>query len=96
MSLNCWLFSQVNLATILLLTVITSLAYCSYHHTLYKAAFTLGAQVQSSLGTNVNAPFFSSIHYLEFGHGAGARVQDLDLVLGHKRGNWVPVCTQFL
>ena len=59
MSLNCWLFSQVNLPTILLLMIITSLAYCSYHHTLYKAAFKLGAQVQSPLGTNVNAPFFS-------------------------------------
>ena len=60
MSLNCWLFSQVNLPTILLLMIIRSLAYCSYHHTLYKAAFTLGAQVQSSLGTNANAPFFFS------------------------------------
>ena len=60
MSLNCWLFSQVDLPTILLLMIITSLAYCSYHHTLCKAAFTLGAQVQSPLGTNVNAPFFFS------------------------------------
>ena len=35
---------------------------------------------------------------LEFGHsaGAGARVQGLDLVLGHKSGNWVPVRTHFL
>ena len=97
MSLNCWLFSQVNLPTILLLMIITSLAYCSYHHTLYKAAFTLGAQVQSPLGTNVNAPFFFfQVPPLEFGHGAGARVQGLELVLGHKSGNWVPVCTQFL
>ena len=64
MSLNCWLFSQVNLPTMLFLTIITSLAYCSYHHTLYKTTFTLGAQVQSSLGTNVNAQFFffSSTH----------------------------------
>ena len=97
MSLNCSLFSQVNLPTILLLMIIRSLAYCSYHHhTLYKAAFTLGAQVQSSLGTNVNAPFFLQVPPLEFGHGAGTRVQGLDLVLGHKSGNWVPVCTQFL
>ena len=96
MSLNCWLFSQVNLPTILLLMIIRSLAYCSYHHTLYKAAFTLGAQVQSSLGTNVNAPFCFQVPPLEFGHGAVARVQGLDLVLGHKSGNWVPVCTQFL
>ena len=94
MSLNCSLFSHVNLPTILLLMIIRSLAYCSYHHTLYKAAFTLGAQVRSSLCTNVNAPL--NVPTLEFGHGAGARVQGLDLVLGHKSGNWVPVCTQFL
>ena len=77
MSLNCWLFSQVNLLTILLLTVITSLAYCSYHHTLYKAAFTLGAQIQYSLRINVNEPFFQ-VPALEFGHGAGAQVQGQD------------------
>ena len=62
MSLNCSLFSHVNLPTILLLMIIRSLAYCSYHHTLYKAAFTLGAQVRSSLCTNVNAPFFFKYH----------------------------------
>ena len=76
--------------------IITSLAYCSYHHTLYRTTFTLGAQVQSSLGTNVNAPFFFQVPTLEFGHGAGAREQGRDLVPGHKSGNWVPVCTQFL
>ena len=43
MSLNCSLFSHVNLPTILLLMIIRSLAYCSYHHTLYKTAFTLSA-----------------------------------------------------
>ena len=73
MSLNCWLFSQVNLPTIPLLMIITSLAYCSYYHTLYKTAFTLSTQIQYSLSTNVNAPFFQ-VPTLEFGHGAGAQV----------------------
>ena len=75
--------------------IIRSLAYCSYHHTLFKTAFTLGTQIQYSLGTNVNAPFFQ-VPTLEFGHGAGAQVQGLDLFLGHKSRHWVPVCTQFL
>ena len=54
-----------------------------------------GARVRYSLGTNVNAPFFQ-VPTLEFGHGAGVRIQGLDLVLGHKSGHRVPVCTQFL
>ena len=52
-----------------------------------------GAQVRYSLGTNVNTTFFQ-VPTLEFGRGAGAREQDLDLVLG--RGHRVPVRTQFL
>ena len=36
----------------------------------------------STPGTNVNTPFFL-VPTPEFGHGAGARVQGLDLVLGH-------------
>ena len=95
MSLNCWPFSQVNLLTILLLMIITSLAYCSYQHTVYKTAFTLGAQIQYSLSTNVNEPFFQ-VPMLEFGHGAEAQVQGLNLVLRHQSRHWVPVCTQFL
>ena len=66
-------FSQVNLPTIPLLMIITSLAYCSYYHTLYKTAFTLSTQIQYSLSTYVNAPFFQ-VPTLEFGHGAGAQV----------------------
>jgi len=31
---------------------------------------------------------------LELGHGAGARIQGLDLILGHKRGH--AVCIPFL
>ena len=54
-----------------------------------------GAQVRYSLGTNVNTPFFQ-VPTLEFGRGAGAREQDLDHALGHKRGHRVPVRTQFL
>ena len=54
-----------------------------------------GAGVRYSLGTNVNTPFFQ-VSTLEFGHGAGARIQGLDLVLGHKSGHLVPVSTQFL
>ena len=54
-----------------------------------------GARVRFSLVTNVNAPFFQ-VPTLEFGHGAGVRIQGLDLVLGHKSGHRVPVCTQFL
>ena len=92
MSLNCWLFSQVNLPTILLLMIIRSLAYCSYHHTSYKTAFTLSAQI---LSINVNKPFFQ-VPILEFGHSAGAQVQGLGLVLGHKSRHWVPIGTQFL
>ena len=41
-----------------------------------------GARVRYSLGTNVNTPFFQ-VPTPEFGHGAGARVQGRDLVLGH-------------
>ena len=40
----------------------------------FKGMFTLGARVQFSLGTNVNAPFSFCF---------SARVQGLDLVLGH-------------
>ena len=46
-----------------------------------------GAHVRYSLGTNVNTPFLQ-VPAPEFGHGAGARVQGLDLVLGHKK--WAP------
>ena len=49
-----------------------------------------GARVRYSLGTNVNTPFFQ-VPTLEFGHGAGTRIQGLDLVLGHKSGQRVPV-----
>ena len=41
-----------------------------------------GARVRFSLGTNVNTPFFQVLTP-EFGHGARARVQGRDLVLGH-------------
>ena len=51
-----------------------------------------GARVRYSLGTNVKTLFFL-VPELEFGHGAGARVQGRDLVLGHKSGHRVPVCT---
>ena len=54
-----------------------------------------GARVRYSLGTNVNTPFFQ-VPTLELGHGAGARPQGLHLVVRHKSGHWVPVCTQFL
>ena len=47
-----------------------------------EAAFRLGARVQFLMGTNVNTPFFQ-VPTPEFGHGARARVQGLDLVLGH-------------
>ena len=40
----------------------------------------------------MNTLFFQ-VPSLEFGYGA--RVEGLDLVLGHKGGHWVPVCTQF-
>ena len=53
-----------------------------------------GARVRYSLGTNVNTLFFSRIPTLEFRHGAGARIQGRQLVLGHKSGHRVPVCTQ--
>ena len=36
----------------------------------------------STPGTNVNTPFFL-VPTPEFGHGAGAQVQGLDLVFGH-------------
>ena len=52
-----------------------------------------GAHVRYSLGTNVNTPFLQ-VPAPEFGHGAGARVQGVDLVLGHKNGHRVPVRTQ--
>ena len=67
----------------------------------FKTAFTLGpghgARVRYSVGINVNTPFFQ-VPTQEFGHddGAGARVQGLDLVLGHQSGHRVPVFTQFL
>ena len=56
-----------------------------------------GARVRYSVGTNVNTLFFQ-VPTLEFGHAddAGARVQGLDLVLGHQSGHWVPVFAQFL
>jgi len=40
------------------------------------------ARVQFLMGTNVNTPFFQ-VPLPEFGHGARARVQGLDLVLRH-------------
>ena len=56
-----------------------------------NAAFTLGANVQYSLGTNVNT-LFSTIPMLEFGYGAGARVQGLSchvfFLAGGGRGNF--------
>ena len=56
-----------------------------------------GARVRYSVGINVNTPFFQ-VPTQEFGHDdrAGARVQGLDLVLGHQSGHRVPVFTQFL
>ena len=48
-----------------------------YSYEATKAAFTLGARVRFSLGTNVNTPFFQ-VPTPEFGHGQGR-----DLVLGH-------------
>ena len=54
-----------------------------------------GVQVRYPLGTNVAPTLFSSIPTLEFGHGACAQVQALDLVLGHKRGHRVLVCSNF-
>ena len=45
--------------------------------------------------TNVNTPFFQ-VPMLVFGHGAGTRVQGRDLVLVHKSGHRVPLCTLFL
>ena len=49
----------------------------------------------STLGTNVNTPFFQE-PTLKFGHGAGAQVQGLDLVLRQQSGHRVLVCTAFL
>ena len=43
----------------------------------------------------MNTLFFQ-VPTLEFGHGAGARVQSLDLVLGHKSGHRVPMHTIFV
>ena len=40
-----------------------------------------GARVRFLMGTNVNTLFF------QVGHGARARVQGLDLVLGHSTGH---------
>ena len=53
-----------------------------------------GARVRYSLGTNVNTPFFQ-VPTLEFGHSAGAWLQGLNSVLGHKSGHQLPVWTQF-
>ena len=53
------------------------------------------AVVRDSLGTNVNTPFFQE-PTLKFGHGAGAQVQGLDLVLRHNSGHRVLVCKAFL
>ena len=41
-----------------------------------------GGRERFLMGTNVNTPFFQ-IPTPEFGHSARARVQVLDLVLGH-------------
>ena len=54
-----------------------------------------GARARYSMDTNVNTPFFQ-VPTPEFGHGAGARPQGLHLVVRHKSGHQVPVCTQFL
>ena len=53
-----------------------------------------GALVQFLMGTYVNTPFFQ-VPTPEFGHGSRARVQGLDLVLGHWTRHWFPVCTRF-
>ena len=53
-----------------------------------------GAQVRYSLGTTEHT-LFSRIPTLEFGNGAGACVQGLELVLKHKNGHRFPVWTQF-
>ena len=45
-----------------------------------------GARVRFLLGTNVNTPFLQ-VPTPEFWHGARARVQGLDLVLGHCSGH---------
>ena len=42
-----------------------------------------GARVRYLPGTNVNTPFFQ-VAELEFGHGAGGRVEGRNHVLGHK------------
>ena len=60
----------------------------------FKAAFTLGARVRYSLGTNVNTPFLQ-VPTLEFGHGTEYKVEPL--YSGRKEDtDRVPVCTQFL
>ena len=45
-----------------------------------------GARVRFLLGTNVNTPFFQ-VPTPQFWHGTRARVQGLDLVLGHCSGH---------
>ena len=54
-----------------------------------------GARARYSLDTYVNTPFFQ-VPTLEFGHGGGARPQGLHLVVRHKSGHRIPLCTQFL
>ena len=44
----------------------------------------------SSVGARARVPM------LVFGHGTGTRVQGQDLVLVHKSGHRVPLCTLFL
>ena len=62
-----------------------------------KAAFTLGARVRFSLGTNVNTPFFQ-VPTPEFGHGE-YKVETLYLgtkvgtnILGTQCLNTAPFC----
>ena len=62
--------------------------YCSAFWNKLQAAFTLGALIQQSLGTNVTIPFFQ-VPTLEHGNCAGTRVQGLDLVLEYKSGHRV-------
>ena len=72
--------------------------FISFRRTLEWAALVPGhgARVQYlQHDTNVNTPFFQ-VPMLVFGHGAGTRVQGRDLVLVHKSGHRVPLCTLFL